>query len=178
MLMARSWGIAVRTAIVWMMLYSLGSTWTTLVLWFPHKARSPNQSPIFFSSQLFYPTCPKASKLQVSSKLIFLCPWVTSNSERLLAGACHIGNAHGRLHATMCLYLWGTEKTCQFLLPSTSCCFQLMKSAPHFEVLLGVERICESQEGKCVFMVGGTVCCKLRHLLSLFRTASNQKKSK
>lgn len=76
--------------------------------------------PKFFSSQLFYPTCRKASKMQVSSELIFLCSRVTSNSERLLTGGCHIGNARGRLHATMCLYLWGTEEN-----PASSCCHLL-----------------------------------------------------
>lgn len=108
----------------------------------------------FFSlHQLFHPTWPNASELQVSLKLRFLFPRVTSNSrDPLGANAPLLIHMAGR--TSLCLYLWVQREAlavfaalCLLSLHS----FQLKSgNLPCFQELLGVGRICEVQDGKSV----------------------------
>lgn len=127
---ARSRGIAVKPAFVeWKMLYSLGSIWTTLVLWFPH----------YIFPMPFHPAWPKTSELQafISLELRFLFPRVTSHGERLQMGGCHIANVHDRMHTTMGMYFWAIEGN-----PDGSCC-----PLPALAALFPTDEICSTLLG-------------------------------
>lgn len=151
----RSWGIAVVPACCVENAGQFGFNLDHPCLVVSTWGCGPKQVPAhLFSHQLFHPTWPKASELQVFLKLRFLFPRVTSNSRDSLGANATllIYGAGCTSHISQCLYLWVQRETlavlaalCLLLLLS----FQL-KFVPQFQVLLGVGRICEAQEGKSV----------------------------
>lgn len=99
--MVRSWGIAVVPAccVEGAGLFRLNPDHPCLVsTWGRGAKRSLH---IFFPHQLFYPTWPRASELQVSLKLRLLFPRVTSNSRDSLGA-----------NATLLVYVAGCTPHC------------------------------------------------------------------